>query len=59
MDFLKASILISTGCSVALTGIAAYSAKKQAELNQIIAQGTQQMAKDSAEMKSFIYSAQK
>lgn len=43
MDFLKASILISTGCSVVMAGVSVFALKQNAQLNQTIAQGTAQL----------------
>lgn len=40
MDFLKASILISTACSTVITAAAVYSALQSKKLNQTIAEGT-------------------
>ena len=49
---VKTATIITTGCSVAMVGIAAYSAKQQAELNRAIAAGTQKIAEDLAFMNA-------
>lgn len=48
MDYIKASIVVSTSCSVILAGTAAYCAKQNAKLNQTIAEGVSLMREDLA-----------
>lgn len=53
---LKAATVISTGCSVAIVAVGAYSLKQQSALNKTIADGTQEIAAGNKMMAEFINS---
>lgn len=53
----KAALVIETGCALAMVGIAAYSAKKQVEINQTIAEGQLKIVEGNALMQNWNRSA--
>jgi len=51
---VKVAYAIQATCAVSMVGIGIYSVKKQSELNRTIAEGTQQIVVNNAQMERFL-----